>query len=268
MGLAALAHCRSHLFFCLFRTGACDGTVSVTLGPSPLVLSDGPGVYALNVECVWLVEAPGPITVVFTRFHTQADYDFLEIFDGTGDDAGLLANASGPALPEPLFANSTSVKIVFTSTGYVTFSGFELELFALAPGGTWVPTGVPTAAPTWASESGAALCFVPCSLPHERMRLPQCGSAVSASCACCSRPRRRGVPMRPSREAVRAGRHVCVAVLLGLRLRRVRDQPERIWPARPLPRARRSALCAADHLHVRWARPCPETLVRCSVRFD
>ena len=174
MGLAALAHCRSHLLllFCLFRTGACDGTVSVTLGPSPLVLSDGPGVYALNVECVWLVEAPGPITVVFTRFHTQADYDFLEIFDGTGDDAGLLANASGPALPEPLFANSTSVKIVFTSTGYVTFSGFELELFALAPGGTWVPTGVPTAAPTWASESGAALCFVPCSLPHERMRLP------------------------------------------------------------------------------------------------
>ncbi len=147
------------------------------------MLSDGPGVYALNVECVWLVEAPGPITVVFTRFHTLADYDFLEIFDGTGDDAGLLASASGPALPEPLFANSTSVKIVFTSTGYVTFSGFELELFALAPGGTWVPTGVPTAAPTWASESGAALCSVPCSLPHERMRLAQCRSAVSASCA-------------------------------------------------------------------------------------
>ncbi len=138
------------------------------------MLSDGPGVYAFNVECVWLVEAPGPITVVFTHFHTLADYDFLEIFDGTGDDAGLLASASGPALPEPLFSNSTSVKIVFTSTGYITFSGFELELFALVPGGTWFPTGVPTAAPTWASESGAILCFVPCLLPHEHMRLPQC----------------------------------------------------------------------------------------------
>jgi hypothetical protein len=147
----------------LLCTGACEGTVSVTLGPSLLVLSDGPGVYANNMQCAWLVEAPGPIRVVFTHFHTESDSDFLKIYGGTGDDATILrmgddeeASFSGAALPESFTTNSTSLKIVFESDVSVSFSGFELELSALAPGGMWVPTVVPTAAPTWAPEAGAA----------------------------------------------------------------------------------------------------------------
>ena len=126
-------------------------------------MSDGPGVYANNVECVWLVKAPGPIRVIFAHFHTEAGSDFLRIYDGTGDDATLLrtgdveASFSGPVLPESFTTNSTSLKIVFESDVSLSFSGFELELLTLVPGGTWVPTGTPTATPTWATEFGATL---------------------------------------------------------------------------------------------------------------
>ncbi len=50
------------------------------------MVSDGPGVYANNMECVWLIDAPGPITVVFTHFSTEAGSDLLKIFGGNGDD--------------------------------------------------------------------------------------------------------------------------------------------------------------------------------------
>ncbi len=154
------------------------------------MLSDGPGVYANNVECVWLVDAPGPIRVVFAHFHTEAGSDFLKIYDGTGDDAALLltgddeASFSGAALPESFTTNSTSLAIVFTSGGSISFSGFELELFALEPGGTWAPTGGPTAPPTWASQSGTThgqgAVYTNTRAPHVR----QCGSIVSASTSC------------------------------------------------------------------------------------
>ena len=141
---------------------ACHGPSNLTLvGPGPAAVSDGPGDYADNVESIWNINSVGPITIVFTSFSTEADYDFLRIFDGKSGDA--LGNFSGETLPEVLSTNATSLQVVFTSDSYSSSAGFELEAFALVPGGTWAPTGAPTALPTWAPDSiGALWSRVPC----------------------------------------------------------------------------------------------------------
>ena len=127
--------------------GICHGTVRVALGSDPLIVSDGPGFYADNSECVWLLEASGPITVVFKSFKTESTEtwsDELSIYEGTGGDAAPRI-FSGHDLPEAFTTNATSLVIMFASNGAVHYSGFEIELRALVPGGTWAPTGVPTA---------------------------------------------------------------------------------------------------------------------------
>ena len=141
---------------------ACHGPSSLALvGPGPVAVSDGPGDYADDMECAWDITSVGPITIVFKAFATEADYDFLRIFDGKSGD--VLGNFSGETLPAVLNTNATILRVVLTSDSSSSSAGFELEAFGLMPGGTWAPTGTPTALPTWAPDSiGALWSRVPC----------------------------------------------------------------------------------------------------------
>ena len=130
---------------------ACHGPSNLTLvGPGPVAVSDGPGDYADDMECVWSISSVGPITIVFKAFSTEADRDFLTVVDGQSGD--VLRRYTGQALPAVLSTNATSLHVVFTSDSSTSSGGFELEAFALVPGGTWAPTGAPSALPTWAPD--------------------------------------------------------------------------------------------------------------------
>ena len=93
-------------------------------------VSDGPGDYADDMECVWNITSVGPITIVFKAFSTEECCDFLTISDGTSGD--LLGNFSGETLPKVLSTNATSLRVVFKSDSSSSSVGFELEAFALA----------------------------------------------------------------------------------------------------------------------------------------
>jgi hypothetical protein len=130
---------------------------NITLvGPGPVAVSDGPGDYADNMECAWNITSVGPITIVFKAFSTEADCDILKVFDGKSGD--VLGSFSGETLPAVLNTNATSLLIVFTSSRAFSSVGFALEAFALVPGGTWAPTGVPTALPTRAPDTTGGGC--------------------------------------------------------------------------------------------------------------
>ena len=122
------------------------------VGPGPVAVSDGPGDYADNMECIWNINSVGPITIVFKTLSTEADYDFVKVFDGQSGD--VLRIFSGEALPAVLSTNATSLQVVFISDSSSSSVGFELEAFALVPGGSWAPTGTPTA-------TGVALAMIP-----------------------------------------------------------------------------------------------------------
>jgi hypothetical protein len=123
--------------------------VRVALGPSLLLLSDGPGVYANNLECIWLIEASGPINIAFNTFDTEENYDVLYIIDGSGDERHF----SGSMLPASFTTRSPNITVKFTSDHVIRYFGFELVLYSLGREGAMAPTGIPTAAPTWSPDS-------------------------------------------------------------------------------------------------------------------
>ena len=119
-----------------------------------MAVSDGPGDYADDMECIWNINSSGPITIVFKTFSTEADWDFLRISDGKSGD--VLGSFSGETLPAVLSTNATSLQVMLTSDSSSSSGGFELEAFALVPGGTWAPTGMPTTStPTTGTPTGA-----------------------------------------------------------------------------------------------------------------
>jgi hypothetical protein len=171
------------------RADACGGVGRVALGPSPLVLSDGPGVYANNLECIWLIEASGPINIDFNTFDTEENYDILVIIDGSGDERHF----SGPRLPASFTTRSSNVTVKFTSDNGFRFFGFELVLYTLGPGGALSPTGISTASPTWSPDSSNPPLFQMSSFHVGEPCIP---AVYLSRVFRCSYPQRTDFPLR------------------------------------------------------------------------
>ena len=79
---------------------------------------------------------PGDVvTVTFTSFNTQANTDFLKVYDGNDATATLLATLSGTALP-PSFTSSAAtgcLTFVFTSNATTTAAGWVSNITCAGP---------------------------------------------------------------------------------------------------------------------------------------
>jgi hypothetical protein len=126
-------------------SAACSGTVRLALSTSLLGIGDGPGSYADNADCTWLISASGPITVRFDEFSTEPGYDYVKLYDGASPSAPLLAGFSGgsfsggactspfPCLvPPAVTSTGGSLAVRFTSdvstVGVNTSAGFTATL--------------------------------------------------------------------------------------------------------------------------------------------
>ncbi|MGC4040801.1 MAG: fibronectin type III domain-containing protein [Flavobacterium sp.] len=70
------------------------------------------------------------VTVTFTAFNTQANTDFLKIYDGPNTTYPLIANLSGTALPPSYTstAQNGELTFVFTSNGSTTAAGYVANI--------------------------------------------------------------------------------------------------------------------------------------------
>ncbi len=110
--------------------GSCRGLVELT-APEGRFSDGSPATsdYANNLDCQWRI-APGlgqPIELGFTRFATEADFDWVEIFDGPGSGAPRIGRFSGTALPPAVTARSGTAFVRFQTDGSVTGRGWELS---------------------------------------------------------------------------------------------------------------------------------------------
>ncbi|MFN4853476.1 MAG: CUB domain-containing protein [Bacteroidota bacterium] len=111
-----------------FSQGCTTGNV---LTAASGTISDGSGSsnYAMNANCSWIIQPPGAtsITITFTAFATEANYDFVKIYNGTNATGTLLGTYSGTTLPSALTVPSGYAFVEFTSDNIVAAAGFSLN---------------------------------------------------------------------------------------------------------------------------------------------
>jgi hypothetical protein len=97
-------------------------------------ISDGPGDYAPNAMCEWVLQpasaAAASIRLVFSQLALESQYDYLTVYAGTSDSGALVAQLSGSALPAPLTVPSASAFLRFRSDGSGQAAGFTLTFSA------------------------------------------------------------------------------------------------------------------------------------------
>ena len=107
----------------------CAGTMSLTRASASVSFMDGN--YEHDSQCDWLIECPEQgdlVSLSFTRFDTELDYDEVAVFDGGTSDDQILGALSGrmDQLSQTSFTSTgQSLLIEFTSDESEAGPGFE-----------------------------------------------------------------------------------------------------------------------------------------------
>jgi hypothetical protein len=113
----------------------------------------GTASYANSVTCEYVITTGAPIYLRFDTFKTEANYDYVYVFDGSTTMGTLLGKLSGTAVPPIQTATSGSMFIRFTSDlALAVAAGVSMTWLDTMPA-TLSPTRSPTASPTFAPTS-------------------------------------------------------------------------------------------------------------------
>ncbi len=94
-----------------------------------------PGNYGNDVRQCYLIAPPGAtqITLNFSVFNLENNYDFLWVFDGDNPNASLIGKYTGTTLPPTLTANSGKMFLDFRTDCATTAEGFVASYTANVP---------------------------------------------------------------------------------------------------------------------------------------
>lgn len=117
-------------------TPTCSGGTNHTAQSGSLDDGSGNNNYTNNQECFWMIAPPcaETITLNFTAFDTEENYDGLIILDGFGYDANIIDVLTGTTLPNSVVSTTGEMLIIFQSDYATTRGGFEA---------TYTSTGYP-----------------------------------------------------------------------------------------------------------------------------
>ncbi|MDD4236718.1 MAG: M4 family metallopeptidase [Bacteroidales bacterium] len=109
--------------------GACTG-LTVLYEPSGAI-SDGSGSgnYQDYADCTWSIQPTGAntITLEFTSFDTEAQYDSVMVYDGPNENYPLLMTWWGNTIPPTITSSTGALFVQFLSDEYVNYSGWSAE---------------------------------------------------------------------------------------------------------------------------------------------
>jgi hypothetical protein len=95
--------------------------------------------YQDNISSSWLIDpqtetdSVSYIKIDFSRFATEADGDFVRIYDGPDTDSPMIGEFSGNDLPSAVVSENNQVLITFTTNASVTANGWLLTYKAYQP---------------------------------------------------------------------------------------------------------------------------------------
>ncbi len=95
------------------------------------IIEDGSGSfdYGNNTYCRWVIQPPNArrISLRFTEFSTEADSDWVWVYNGSNLEAPVLGAFSGQQLPPVLTTTGGAATILFYSNGKIRGTGWQLE---------------------------------------------------------------------------------------------------------------------------------------------
>ena len=108
-------------------TAYCSGVTNLTAASGSFDDGSGSDDYASNSDCAWSIQPTGAtsITLSFTDFYVEQNYDFVYVYDGADDSAPLLATFTGFAIPANVTSSGGSMYVRFTSDNIINASGWS-----------------------------------------------------------------------------------------------------------------------------------------------
>ena len=108
--------------------------------------SNYPNNYKKDDSVCWIMSPPvgSVVKLKFNNFQTEADYDFVRVFDGSSMNSPQLLSVSGNSIPSLLTtitSTSNRMLVVFSSDGSGAAKGFQATFNTLAKGTT---SGLPS----------------------------------------------------------------------------------------------------------------------------
>ena len=107
---------------------ACAGTTTLTTATGTFDDGSAPFAnYVSNSNCSWLIAPTGALNVdlTFSRFNTEANLDFVNIYDGNSSAAPLLGSYSGATLPPVTNSSGGALFVEFTTDAGLNLTGWE-----------------------------------------------------------------------------------------------------------------------------------------------
>ena len=109
----------------------CNGLTTFTDLSGTVTDGSGQFNYDNNASCMWTIEPEGngPTTLHFSAFDTEAQHDYLIIYDMVSQEmlAQISGSYSADNLPSPIVSNSGKFFMIFMTNGTVNLQGWEIN---------------------------------------------------------------------------------------------------------------------------------------------
>ena len=110
------------------QNGYCNASAN-TLTTQNGTFTDGSGAnkYSNNADCSWLIQPANASTVTlsFSAFDTELNYDGIIVYDGTNNLAPVLGVFTGTTIPTPVKSTGGSMYVSFLSDEAVRSNGWD-----------------------------------------------------------------------------------------------------------------------------------------------
>ena len=105
-------------------TSSCSSLLVTRSSSSGIIFSNRNGLYNNVMNCQWQLSSTANLELRFFRFSTEANYDFVYVYDGGSTSSPLIGNFHGSSLPAAITSSRKKLFVRFTTDSSGRNSGF------------------------------------------------------------------------------------------------------------------------------------------------
>ncbi len=117
-------------------TNYCSGTTTLTAPSGTFADGSGANLYGNGADCKWLIQptSASAITLSFSAFDTELNYDGVIVYDGNNTSAPQLGTFSGSSIPTAVTSTGGSMLVWFVSNEAVRKNGWNASYNSVITG--------------------------------------------------------------------------------------------------------------------------------------